>query len=52
VDPARRKKFVPVNKDEKGVGNLMTVLMSDLEMQSSVFAHLVSCLILGILLTG
>ena len=27
-----RKKFVAVNKDEKGVGDLQTILPSDLEM--------------------
>jgi hypothetical protein len=42
----RRKKFVAVNKDEKGVGNLKTALISDTEMQSLEFAQLVSCLAL------
>jgi hypothetical protein len=44
----RRKQFVIVNKDEKGVGNLKTALTSDMEMQSLEFAHLVSFLALGI----
>jgi hypothetical protein len=30
----RKKKFVAVNKDEKGVGDLKTALTSDMEMQS------------------
>jgi hypothetical protein len=42
-----RRKFVAVNKDEK-VGDLKTALTSDMEMQSSGFAQLVSCLALGI----
>jgi hypothetical protein len=45
----RKKKFVTVNKDEKGVGDLKTVI-SDMEMQSLEFAQLVSCLALGITL--
>jgi hypothetical protein len=40
----RRKKFVAVNKDEKGVGDLKTALTSDMEMQTLEFAQLVSCL--------
>jgi hypothetical protein len=44
---ARRKKFVAVNKDEKGVGVLITALTSDVEMQSLEFAELVSYLALG-----
>jgi hypothetical protein len=44
----RRKKFVEVNKDEKGVGDLKTALTSEMEMQSLEFAQLVSCLALGI----
>jgi hypothetical protein len=43
----RRKKFVVVNKDEKGVGDLKTTLTSAMEM-SLEFAQLVSCLALGI----
>ena len=42
----KRKKFVTVNKDEKGVGDLKTVLKSDMEIQSLEFAQLVSCLAL------
>jgi hypothetical protein len=38
----RRKKFVSVNKDEKGVEDLESGLTSDMEMQSLEFAHLVS----------
>jgi hypothetical protein len=34
----KRKKFVIVNKDEKGVGDLKTTLTSDMEMQSLEFA--------------
>ena len=44
----RRKNFVVVNKDEKGVGDLKTTLTLDMEMQSLEFAQLVSCLALGI----
>jgi len=32
----RRKKFVAVNKKEKGVGDLTTALTSDMEMQFGV----------------
>ena len=32
----RRKKFVAVNKNEKGVGNLKNTLTSDIEMQFGV----------------
>ena len=32
------KKFVAVNKDEKGVGDLKTTLTSDMEMQWVEFA--------------
>jgi hypothetical protein len=44
----KRKKFVAVNKDEKGVGDMKTAVTSDMEMQNSEFAQLVSCLALGI----
>ena len=44
----RRKKFVAVNEDEKGVEDLKTALTSDMEMQSLEFAQLVSCLALEI----
>jgi hypothetical protein len=44
----RRKKFVAVNKDEKGVGDLKPALTPDMEMQSLEFAQLFSCLALGI----
>jgi hypothetical protein len=44
----RRKNFVAVNKDEKGVGDLKTTLKSDMEMQSLEFAKMVYCLALGI----
>jgi hypothetical protein len=40
----RRKKFVAVNIDEKGVGDLKTTLTTDMEMQSLEFAQLISCL--------
>ena len=43
-----RKKFVVVNQDEKGIGDLKTALMSDMDMQSLEFAQLVSCLALEI----
>ena len=48
MEAAQEKEVVAVNKDEKGVGDLKTVLTSDIEMQSSEFALLVSCLALGI----
>ena len=44
----RRKKFVAVNKDEKGVGDLKTALTSDMEMLDLDFVQLVSCLALWI----
>jgi hypothetical protein len=44
----RRKMFVAVNKDEKGVGDLKTALTSAMEMQSLEFAQLVPYLALGI----
>ena len=44
----RRKNFVAVNKDEKGVGDLKTTLKSAMVMQRLEFAQLVSCLALGI----
>ena len=44
----RRKKFVAVNKDEKGVGELKTALTSAMELHSLEFAQLVFCLALGI----
>lgn len=40
----RRKKFVALNKDEKGDGDLKTTLTSELEMESLEFVQLVSCL--------
>jgi hypothetical protein len=40
----RRKKFVAVNKDKKGVGDLKTALTSDMEMQFGVCpAGFLSC---------
>ena len=44
----RRKTFIAVNKDEKGVRDLKIALTSDMEMQSLEFAQRVSCLALGI----
>jgi hypothetical protein len=44
----KRKNVVAINKDEEGVGDLKTALTSAMEMQSLDFAHLVSCLALGI----
>jgi hypothetical protein len=44
----RRKTFVAVNKDEKGVRDLKIALTSDMEMQSLEFAQRVSSLALGI----
>ena len=41
---ASRKKFVVVNKDEKGVEDLKTALISDMDMWSLDFAQLVSYL--------
>jgi hypothetical protein len=32
-----RKKFVAVNKDEKGIGDLKNALTSDMEIQFGVF---------------
>ena len=49
MEPAQEKKFIAVNKDEKGVGDLKTSLTLDMEMQSLEFAQLVSCLDLGII---
>ena len=43
----RRKKFVAVNKDEKGVGDLKTALTSAMEMQSLEFAQLVFLSFIG-----
>ena len=40
-------KFVAINKDDKGVGDLKLTLPSDMEMQGLEFAQLVSCLALG-----
>jgi hypothetical protein len=40
VEPAQEKKFVAVNIDEKGVGDLKTALTSDMEMQSLKFIQL------------
>ena len=34
MDPARENKFVAVKKDEKGVGDVKTTLISDMEMLS------------------
>ena len=44
----KRKKFVAVNNDEKGVGDLKTTLTSAMEIQSLEFAQLVSYIALGI----
>jgi hypothetical protein len=44
----RRKKFVAVNKDEKGVGNMKTAFTSAMKMQSLEFSQMTSCLALGI----
>jgi hypothetical protein len=44
----RRKKFVAVNKNEKGTEDLETALTSDMKMQSLELAQLVFCLSLGI----
>jgi hypothetical protein len=35
---SRKKKFVAVNKDKKGVGDLKTALTSDMEMENLEFA--------------
>jgi hypothetical protein len=48
VEPAQEEKFVTVNKDEKGVGDLKTALTPDMEMQSLEFIQLVSFLDSGI----
>jgi len=47
----RRKKFVAVNKDKKGVGDLKTALTSAMEMQSLKSAQLVSCSAWGLQLS-
>ncbi|MDG2614588.1 hypothetical protein P7M57_23855, partial [Vibrio parahaemolyticus] len=44
----RAEKFVAVNKDEKGAGDLKTAVTSDMETQGLEFAQLDSCLALGI----
>jgi hypothetical protein len=44
----KRKKFVAVNNNGKGVGDLKTASTSEKEMQSLEFVKLVSCLALGI----
>jgi hypothetical protein len=44
----RRKKFVAINKHEKGVGDLKTALTSDIEVVNLEYAQLVSCLALEI----
>jgi hypothetical protein len=44
----RRKKFVAVNRDAKGVGDLKSTLTSYMEMQSLDFVQLISCLALVI----
>jgi hypothetical protein len=44
----RRKKFVAVNKEVKGVGDSKTALTSVTEMQSLEFAQLVFCLALWV----
>jgi hypothetical protein len=44
----RRKKFVIVNKEEKGVGDLKSALTSDMDMKSLEFAQVFYCLALGI----
>jgi hypothetical protein len=41
VEKAQEKKFVAVNKDEKGVGDLKTALTSDMKIQSLEFVQLV-----------
>jgi hypothetical protein len=48
MEPAQEKAVVAVNKDEKGVEDLMMMLTSDIEMQNVGFPQLVSCLALGI----
>jgi hypothetical protein len=48
VEPAQEKKFIAVNNDEKGVGDLKTALTSDKEMQNLEFTQMVSCIDLGI----
>jgi hypothetical protein len=44
VEQAQEMKFVVINKDEKGVGDLKDALTSDIEMQSLEFAHPLSFL--------
>ena len=40
MEPAQAKKFVTVNNDEKGAGDLKTPLTSDMGMDSLEFARL------------
>ena len=48
MEQTQERKFVEVNNDEKGAGDLKTALTSDMEMQSLEFAQLISCLALEI----
>jgi hypothetical protein len=48
VESVQENKFIAVNKDEKGIGDMKTALTSAMEMQSLEFVQLVSCLALGI----
>jgi hypothetical protein len=43
------RSFIVVNKDEKGVGDLKTALISDMDLWSLEFAQLVSNLALEII---
>ena len=48
MEPAQEKKFVAVNKDENGVGDLKSALNSDMQIQSLKFAQLLFCFAFGI----
>jgi hypothetical protein len=37
VEPIQEKKFVVVNKNEEGIGDLKTALISDIVVQSLEF---------------
>jgi hypothetical protein len=51
LNQPRIKKFVAVNKDEKGVKDLITALTSDMEMQSLGFSSWFPVLLWGLQLS-
>jgi hypothetical protein len=48
VEQTQERKFVEVNNDEKGAGDLKTALTSDMEVQSLELVQLIACLALGL----